>query len=410
MAAIRAVGQAAPSDTRACHRSSRVFTRLSSSPLAAPCAAPGPSGRRSRRARRSRTGRLVASLERSWRVRGGHEACLRGLEDRLQAYGGLQTIASTSAAHLPGSQRPRPLTLTATVASVPRTRRAPRPTRRDGRRTGADRPGAPGGGRRGHPRPVAVARGVPAVAGRPGLPEPVHPGHRRRQQRRRRHRPGGGRRSRRLRPPPRRQSRLRSGRQRGARRWSRARRSSSSATTTWRWRPTAVRAMVEEAFRSNAGIVTPKVVEWDDPTRLLSVGESADKTGVRAPIVERGELDQEQHDAVRDVFCAPGGCTLVRADLFAVLGGFDPAMELLGEDLDLSWRAQVAGARVVAVPAAVVRHVQASDRPATHPGPSAPAQPAPDPHDAHLLRDVPSRAGPAAGARARRRRRRATRS
>jgi hypothetical protein len=38
-------------------------------------------------------------------------------------------------------------------------------------------------------------------------------------------------------------------------------------------------------------------------------------------------------------------------------------MELLGEDLDLSWRAQVAGARVVAVPAAVVRHVEASDGP-----------------------------------------------
>jgi GT2 family glycosyltransferase len=127
--------------------------------------------------------------------------------------------------------------------------------------------------------------------------------------------------------------------------------------------PTAIRAMVEEAFRSNAGITTPKVVKWDDPTRLLYVGETADKTGVRAAIVERGELDQEQHDAVRDVFCAPGGCTLVRADLFAVLGGFDPAMELLGEDLDLSWRAQVAGARVVAVPAAVVRHVEASDGP-----------------------------------------------
>jgi len=127
--------------------------------------------------------------------------------------------------------------------------------------------------------------------------------------------------------------------------------------------PAAIRAMVEEAFRSNAGITTPKVVEWNDPSRLISVGETADKTGVRASIVERGELDQEQHDAVRDVFCAPGGCTLVRADLFAVLGGFDPAMDLVGEDLDLSWRAQVAGARVVAVPAAVVRHVQASDGP-----------------------------------------------
>ena len=123
--------------------------------------------------------------------------------------------------------------------------------------------------------------------------------------------------------------------------------------------PDAVRAMVEEAFRSNAGVVTPKVVQWDDPTRIMSVGQSADKTGVKAALVEDGELDQEQHDSVRDVFCAPGGCTLVRADLFGVLRGFDPAMDLLGEDLDLSWRAQVAGARVIAAPAAVVRHLEA---------------------------------------------------
>ena len=34
------------------------------------------------------------------------------------------------------------------------------------------------------------------------------------------------------------------------------------------------------------------------------------------PIAERGELDQEQHDDVRDVFVVPGGCTLIRADLF----------------------------------------------------------------------------------------------
>ena len=34
----------------------------------------------------------------------------------------------------------------------------------------------------------------------------------------------------------------------------------------------------------------------------------------------RPALQQEQHDAVRDVFLAPGGGVLVRADLFAGLG------------------------------------------------------------------------------------------
>jgi GT2 family glycosyltransferase len=123
--------------------------------------------------------------------------------------------------------------------------------------------------------------------------------------------------------------------------------------------PDALRGMVEEAFRSNAGIVAPKLVDWNEPERLLQVGMGADKAGAPAALNERGELDQEQHDAVRDVFVAPGGCTLVRADLFATLGGFDPAISFYGEDLDLSWRAQVAGARVVVAPGARVRHAEA---------------------------------------------------
>ena len=120
--------------------------------------------------------------------------------------------------------------------------------------------------------------------------------------------------------------------------------------------PSAVRALVEEAFRSNAGVAGPKLVCWGQPSALLQVGLSADKTGVMTPLVERGELDQEQHDRVRDVFAVPGACTLVRADLFATLGGFDPAITFLGDDLDLCWRAHVAGSRVVVVPAARAQH------------------------------------------------------
>lgn len=123
--------------------------------------------------------------------------------------------------------------------------------------------------------------------------------------------------------------------------------------------PDAVRLLVEEAFRSNAGVVAPKLVEWDDPVRLLGVGASADKAGVVRPY-GRHELDQEQHDAVRDVFAAPGGCTLVRADLFETLGGFDAGLPMFGEDLDLCWRAQIAGARVVVAPGARVRHREAT--------------------------------------------------
>ena len=123
--------------------------------------------------------------------------------------------------------------------------------------------------------------------------------------------------------------------------------------------PDSVRSLVEEAFRSNAGIIGPKLVEWDHPRRLLQVGMGADKTGALAQITERHELDQEQHDAVRDVFVVSGGCTLIRADLFAELGGYDPDIVGLGDDVDLCWRAHVVGARVVIGPSTRVRHLEA---------------------------------------------------
>ena len=130
-----------------------------------------------------------------------------------------------------------------------------------------------------------------------------------------------------------------------------------------------------------------------DPDRLLAVGATADKVGVVQDLVEPGELDQEQHDGVREVFVAPGGATLVRADLFRALGGFNATIDQFGEDLDLSWRARVAGARVVVVPAARVRHLEAVRR-GVRPGWGTPASQqragrlrrrAPGPHPAHLL-------------------------
>lgn len=126
--------------------------------------------------------------------------------------------------------------------------------------------------------------------------------------------------------------------------------------------PDALRNMVLEAYRSNAGVVAPKLVDWRQPDKLLSVGLGVDSLGRAVDRVEEDELDQRQHDAVREVFLAPGAFTLVRADLFVALSGFDPSLKVLGEDLDLSWRVQLAGGRVVVAPTARVRHLEALRR------------------------------------------------
>lgn len=120
--------------------------------------------------------------------------------------------------------------------------------------------------------------------------------------------------------------------------------------------PNAVSVMVAEMFVSNAALVGPKLVDWDDPSVLQHVGLSVDRTGEVDPIVLPGERDQEQHDAVGDVFCVPSACMLVRADVFRTAGGFSPEIDFGGEELDLCWRVHLTGGRVMVVPSAVARH------------------------------------------------------
>ena len=120
--------------------------------------------------------------------------------------------------------------------------------------------------------------------------------------------------------------------------------------------PDAVSLLVAEALRSNAGIVGPKIVEWDRPEIIQHAGYDVDRFGVPAERVGAEELDQEQQDGVSDVFALPSAVLLIRRELFVRLGGFDGGMTFRGEDVDLCWRAQMAGARVMFVGGAAARH------------------------------------------------------
>ena len=120
----------------------------------------------------------------------------------------------------------------------------------------------------------------------------------------------------------------------------------------------SVSLLVAEAVESNAGILGPKILDWDDPSRIASMGSIVDAFGVETAFVEAGELDQQQHDRVREAFTVTGEAVLVRSDLFETLGGFDPKIVGGQEYLDLCWRAQIAGGRVLVVPQATVRSRQ----------------------------------------------------
>jgi len=57
-----------------------------------------------------------------------------------------------------------------------------------------------------------------------------------------------------------------------------------------------------------------------------------------------------------EVPVASGACMMVDRELFAQLGGFDASYFMYHEDVDLCWRARLAGRRVFCAPRAVVYH------------------------------------------------------
>ena len=111
--------------------------------------------------------------------------------------------------------------------------------------------------------------------------------------------------------------------------------------------PDTVTRLVTQARIENADVVAPKLVHWDVPTRIQSVGFEVDRFGVKSDIAAVNELDQEQHDIVRDVFAVSTAVMLIDRDLFVRLGGCDPELRFQGEDVDLCWRARMAGAHII---------------------------------------------------------------
>jgi GT2 family glycosyltransferase len=127
-------------------------------------------------------------------------------------------------------------------------------------------------------------------------------------------------------------------------------------------RATSLELLLKAARQSpSVGIVGPKIVGWDETRRLIELGILITRSGRRIASPARGEADQGQHDGRTDVLAVNTNGMLVRRDVFTELGGFDPAFDAHGAGLDLGWRAQLAGHRVIVVPGATVRDASLLD-------------------------------------------------
>jgi GT2 family glycosyltransferase len=123
-------------------------------------------------------------------------------------------------------------------------------------------------------------------------------------------------------------------------------------------KPGAVAALADAA---SSGIAQARLRLFDRPELLNSSGNVLHVSGLAWP---GGYGDQA--DALterRDIAYASGAAFAIRTDLFRELGGFTEEYFLYQEDLELCWRARLAGRAVVVEPAADVLHDYAFERP-----------------------------------------------
>lgn len=143
----------------------------------------------------------------------------------------------------------------------------------------------------------------------------------------------------------------------------------SSTESEWLWlihddcapQPGALEALLTAVGdRPQVAIAGPKLRDWYDRTHLLEAGVSIAGNGARWTGLETHEYDQGQHDGIRDVLSVSTAGMLIRRDVFEELSGFDSNLSLFRDDVDLGWRAHVAGHKVITVTEAVAYHAEAA--------------------------------------------------
>lgn len=122
---------------------------------------------------------------------------------------------------------------------------------------------------------------------------------------------------------------------------------------------------------SDVAAVAPKLLADMERTKFEYAGAAGgfiDYLGYpfcRGRILSNVEEDRGQYDTRRDIFWASGAAMCCRRELFESLGGFDEDFFAHMEEIDLQWRMQLAGWRIVVEPKSVVYHLGGGTLPAS---------------------------------------------
>ncbi len=107
--------------------------------------------------------------------------------------------------------------------------------------------------------------------------------------------------------------------------------------------------------KQDVGIVTGKLMRMDK-MHIDSTGEMYSRWAIPSPR-GRNQIDKGQYDKGEYIFAASGGASLYRIETLQQIGLFDEDYFAYYEDVDISFRAQLAGWKVWYQPTSVAYHL-----------------------------------------------------
>jgi GT2 family glycosyltransferase len=124
---------------------------------------------------------------------------------------------------------------------------------------------------------------------------------------------------------------------------------------------------------STIGVCGPKLLSFNNKKSFEYAGASGGYIDsfaypfCRGRIFEKCELDDGQYDDVTNCFWISGAALMIRSELFISSGGFDDDFFAHQEEIDLCWRIQNLGYRIVIQPKSYVYHVGGGTLPKSSP-------------------------------------------
>ena len=130
-----------------------------------------------------------------------------------------------------------------------------------------------------------------------------------------------------------------------------------------------------ELLQSDPAIaaVQPKIKDYNNRTHFEYAGAAGGWIDIFGYPFSKGRIfdvleeDHGQYDKITPIFWASGAAMFIKRSAFEKAGGFDPFFFAHQEEIDLCWRLQLAGYRIMSCPASVVYHIGGGTLPKDNP-------------------------------------------